>query len=61
MSDSVIHSCLCADRSCSFGAVLEDFEVRDAVAKVIANKGDYPGMEQMEMDWHSPPNPDSFR
>merc|ERR1711939_180331 len=48
-------------RCYGFGAVLEDFEVRDAVAKVIANKGDYPGMEQMEMDWHSPPNPDSFR
>lgn len=48
-------------RCYGFGAVLEDFEVRDAVAKVIANKGDYGhDMMQMDNDWHSPPNPDAF-
>ena len=47
--------------SCSFGAVLEDFEVRDALNKIIANKGDYGhDMMQMSPDWHSPPGPDAF-
>lgn len=44
----------------SFGAVLEDFEVRDAIAKIIANKTGYDDMMHMDNEWHSPPNPDAF-
>jgi hypothetical protein len=47
------------NESASFGAVLEDFEVRDAVNKIIANKGDY---HDMDMDtWNTPPAPEAFQ
>jgi hypothetical protein len=48
--------------SSSFGAVLEDFEVSDAVTTILAKKAEYePDTAHMDMEWNSPPGPESFQ
>ncbi|KIW07713.1 hypothetical protein, variant [Verruconis gallopava] len=49
-------------RCYGFGAVLEDFEVRDAIAKIMANKREYDhDPSQMDIEWNSSPDLEAFQ
>jgi len=48
-------------RCYGFGAVLEDFEVRDALASILVKKGEFDPDMAMSMDWSPPPGIESFQ
>jgi len=49
-------------RCYGFGAVLEEFEVRDAIQSMLAKKVEgNPDLHQMSMGWSPPPAPEAFQ